>query len=207
MKAGQTYMVAKQFIDAAVAEGATVYEQRGFYKVGKSPTAGACLILQNKDEPTWTGEQFMYVSRPSKALEGNVARVDLSGFTVADLEQVVNLGGESFGRVHQQLRFDKPAADILVAFRALVTGLGTHVALPKKERVRPVALKGTKLNAPTADVTVVAASTPADEINKLVAKRKMLIEMGEKTGKPVSPKTLTLIGEKLTSLGYVEQVA
>lgn len=74
-----------------------------------------------------------------------VGRVDLSGFEMEGPEAglVKRLGGESFGAVKQQLRFDLPEEDILSAFKTVLSHMKTlPEAVKEKKSFLPRAPKG-----------------------------------------------------------------
>jgi hypothetical protein len=147
-----------------------------------------------------SSKQRIYVPKTK-----GVARIDIAETMITGHEdEIVNRGGENNGRVHQNIRFDRPAEDIKATFSWLCKELGSLEALAVKERAKPVALPGTPAEKHTGDVTVVAALTPQEEINKLVAKRALIAGTAEKMGKPeAAAASLAKIDAKLAELGYV----
>lgn len=146
----------------------------------------------------------LYITNPLQC-----ARVDVSGFDYSDLEVVRNLGGESFGKVHQMLRFDRPVETILAGFRLLCKGLDTFEAHPKKERPRPVGFRGSKrkpgqVTGPSVEVK--AEETPVQHAERLIAHYRKIKKYSEMTGIPVSPKTVAEMTAKVEALGFKLEV-
>jgi hypothetical protein len=141
----------------------------------------------------------LYITNPTAC-----SRVDVSNFDHPDTSIVRNLGGESFGKVHQMLRFDRPVADIKEAFRLLCRGLDTFQSHAKKERARPAAMKGSKRKGEVGgpDVEVQAEETPRQHADRLIAHYRKIKDYAESVGAPVSKKTIAEMQAKVEALGF-----
>lgn len=181
MKAGVTYVPRSELEAIARAEGCKIEEQRSFFKITK---------------PGSKSDNKLYLAKTV-----NVARVDLSGFKLKDSAELVrNLGGESFGMVHQMLRFDRTAEEISAAFRFLCRELVTFESLPKKPKGRPVGLKGSKKLTTPVQIQLAPEADPATEIATLKAKLTKLQEFAKSRNMPVSPKTIAQIENRINEL-------
>jgi hypothetical protein len=173
MKVGFTYIPREKFVEAVKECGCELEEQASFIKIRKPGN----------------DNQLVYVANGQ-----SVARVDFSGFTVEDMDIAFNLGGEKYGRVHQRLRFDRPAKDIIQSFKDVLLKLGQHTEIARKKRERPVGLKGSARRkpgeAPPPVPTVVVAETPTSTIDRLVAELARKQEMAKKLGSTLSKKTV-----------------
>jgi hypothetical protein len=178
MKADSTYIPLEEMVAIAEGSGCEIEEQKSYYKVTRPGVK----------------EQFLYVAKTK-----NVGRVDLSGFELKEPEVVRYLGGEKFGRVHYQLRFDKPAEHIKIHFKQLCDNLGKFVSLPKSKRGRPVGLKGSKRQE-VGVVTVKAEMTIKEQIDFLVAELEGKKAIAAKMGFNFSKKTQSEYDAKLTEL-------
>ena len=118
-KTGINPVPRSEFERIAKKEGCTLEQMASCIKVtkGKSPNR-------------------LYITNPTQC-----ARVDISNFDHPNSDWVRNLGGESFGKVHQMLRFDRPIGDIIQAFRVLCKGLEGFESHPKKDCPRPAGFK------------------------------------------------------------------
>lgn len=141
----------------------------------------------------------MYITNPAQC-----ARVDISGFDHSDKDIVRDLGGESFGKVHQMLRFDRPVEAILSGFRILCKGLEGFEPHPKKDRPRPAGFRGSrkKGNQPGPSVEVKAEESPKQHAERLIKHYQMIKKYSEMTGIPVSIKTINEMTEKVSALGF-----
>lgn len=139
----------------------------------------------------------LYITNPTQC-----ARVDISNFDHPDEGIVRRLGGESFGKVHQMLRFDRPVPDILAAFRTLCRGLDTWPSHPKRERQSPVGLPGSRprRGGPLA-IEVVPAETPAQHAERLVARWRTIKRYSDQTGIPISKRTVAELSARAKELG------
>lgn len=160
MKKDITYIDAAKFEGIITAKGLTPVPQAGFVKV--SGAKGRTL----------------YVARTKR-----VGRVDLSGFEAPAEMGTRNLGGESFGAVTQQLRFDLPEAEVLANFEKVLDHMLT---LPAREVEKKSATP--KASAPKAQgwSSKVAAPAPEDKAARLALIQKVAKEKGVK----VSPKAM-----------------
>jgi hypothetical protein len=156
MKKDITYIDGAKFEAIITARGLTPVPQAGFVKV--SGAKGRNL----------------YVARTKR-----VGRVDLSGFEYTG-DGVRNLGGESFGAVTQQLRFDLPEEQVLANFTAILDHMLT---LPAREVEKKAAEP--KAKAPKAQgwSDKVAAPTPEDRAARLALIQKVAAEKGVKVSK------------------------
>jgi hypothetical protein len=170
MKVGQTYIEVEAFEKVLREEGMKVERQAGFLK---------CTRPGND-------KQILYVANGK-----SVARCDLSGFRIEGVDDVFELGGEKYGRVHQRLRFDRPRDDVLGSFRKLCKGLGSWPEVKRKERARPVGLKGSKKKEITTVVNPViqAEETPKQTVDRLVAELANKRALAKKVGGNLSKKT------------------
>lgn len=194
MKAGVTYVPVEEFLDIAKKRGCSVELQAGFHKVTKE---GAQAIL--------------YVSKTQSC-----GRIDISNTMIAGHDdEVENLGNNSYGKVKQRVNFGGPALNgqqlpgrskeqVLEFFTWLVDNLATFEPLARKERQRPVGLKGSKQRKPSEapEIKVQMEQTPAQQIEGLLAHKRRLEETAVKHNMKVSPKTMAAIVEKLKGLGY-----
>lgn len=120
MKKGTNYIPQSDLEKLARELGLTVVEQKGFIKVAAD------------------SKHRVYIAKTKL-----VGRVDLSGFKTSGIPGVVDLGGESFGMVHQQIDFTRPAPEtletfqnVLLAMTALAEG-GSHdqaITIPAKAK-------------------------------------------------------------------------
>lgn len=126
MKKDITYIDGAKF-EAIITElGLTLNPQAGFIKLSGAKGRN------------------VYVARTKR-----VGRVDLSGIDFTG-DGVRNLGGESFGAVTQQLRFDLPEDQVLANFRSVLQHMLSLPAreVPKKESpAKPSAPKATGWSA------------------------------------------------------------
>ena len=178
MKATETYINQDDLVTIAKEAGCEVDEQKSYLKVSKPGVK----------------DQLLYIAKTAK-----VARVDLSGFELKEPEVARYLGGEKFGRVHYQLRFDKPAAHIKAHFKQLCEGLGKFVSLPKSKRGRPVGLKGSKKQG-AAVIEVKSELTPQQTIDFLVAELNKNRELAKKMGSNLSKKTELEYSQRIEEL-------
>ena len=110
MKKGITYVANEKFIAIASKMGASFEDKKG-----------------------WTKIFFCAAHRVYVPKTKNVGRVDISGFELKDLgTAVVDLGGESFGNVHQQLNTALTEIEVLANFE---TVLSRMKALPQSNEV------------------------------------------------------------------------
>ena len=179
MKPNLNYIPRERLEEIARNAGCTLTSMAACIKVAKGSSKNLLYIASTKE----------------------CARVDLSGFDHPNTEWVRNLGGESFGRVHQMLRFDRPVKDIKESFKVLCEGLESFQPHPKKERVRPASFRGSKKKgAPTADVQVKSDETPKEHMERLVKKMDKIKEYSRQTGIPVSPKTIKEFEEQIAEI-------
>lgn len=129
MKKNTTY-IARNVLEALILKsGLATEEKKGWTLVGKFGTGGARIYVPHTK---------------------NVGRVDLSAFTVDCAEYgVKDLGGESFGNVHQQLDFSLPAEQVLVNFEKLLAHIDT-LAKPEKTPRKQSAKAAAPVAAPVA---------------------------------------------------------
>ena len=118
MKKNVTYVDYAKLAAIVADRGLTELPQAGFVKVS-GPKGRQVYIAKTK----------------------RVGRIDVSGFEMPEgTAGVTNLGGESFGNVHQQLDFTKPAEEILATFRKTLVALaGLPAAAPAAAKVLPMA--------------------------------------------------------------------
>jgi hypothetical protein len=158
----------------------------------------SCIKVQKGKSPN-----RLYVTNPLAC-----SRVDISNFDHPDMAIVRNLGGESFGHVHQMLRFDRPVEDIKASFRLLCRGLDTFESHPKRERGRPVALKGsrrrTEMGGP--DVQVQTEETPTQHAERLIAHYNKIKEYARSIGAPISRRTVAEMTAKVEALGFKMEI-
>lgn len=178
VKAGNNGVPREQLLAIAREAGCVVEEQASYIKISRAGVK----------------DQLLYV-----ALTNDVGRVDLSGFELNEPEVTRYLGGEKFGRVHYQLRFDKPVAHIKAHFKQLCEGLGRFKSLPKSKRGRPVGLKGSK-KLGAAVVTVKSELTPQQTIDFLVSELEKKRELAKKMGSNLSKKTELEYTKKIEEL-------
>jgi hypothetical protein len=162
-----------------------------------TPMASCIKVQKGKSQ------NRLYITNPTQC-----ARVDISNFDHPDTEIVRNLGGESFGKVHQMLRFDRPVESILAAFRLLCEGLDTFQSHPKKDRPRPAGFKGSRRKGPQPgpSVEVKAEETPAQHAERLIEHYNKIKRYSERTGIPISPKTVAEMQAKVQELGFSLEV-
>jgi DNA-binding transcriptional MerR regulator len=175
MKTENNYISRAEMIAIAREAGCQIEEQASYLKVSRDGSE----------------EQLLYVAKTER-----VARVDLSGFELKEPGVARYLGGEKFGRVHYQLRFDLPVENIKIHFRKLCEGLGKWVSLPRSKRGRPVGLKGSKKLA-TPMVVVRTEETPQQTIDRLVAELAKKRALANEIGAPLSKKTEKEYNDKI----------
>jgi hypothetical protein len=180
MKAENTYIPIEEMLVIARGSGCEIEEQKSYYKISKPG---------NK-------EQLLYVAKAKKLC----GRVDLSGFELKEPEVARYLGGEKFGRVHYQLRFDKPEGHIKIHFKQLCDNLGKFTSLPKSQRGRPVGLKGSKKLSVQSVVVVKSEKTPKETIDILVAELEKKRGLAKQYGGTLSKKTEKEYLEKIEEL-------
>lgn len=153
-KAGLTYVAQEKFLKIVDELGLVRKEQKGFIKVW--------------DPKKGENAQRLYVAKTK-----SVGRVDLSHFEVQF--GGVDLGGEKFGGVSQQLNMCLPEEDILTNFRALCE----HMAgLPAPEP---------KAKAPKKEAKVEGEAPAQEDPRKSRYERlKKTIEITAKRGGEVS---------------------
>jgi hypothetical protein len=178
MKAESTYIPVDEMVQIAKDSGCVIEEQKSYFKITRNG---------NK-------EQIIYVARTK-----GVGRVDLSGFELKEPEVARYLGGEKFGRVHYQLRFDRPEGHIRSHFKQLCSNLGNFTSLPKSKRGRPVGLRGSKKQE-VAVVMVKTDMTIPEQIDALVAELNKKRELAKKMGSNLSKKTELEYNNKLEEL-------
>ena len=185
-KAGIIPVPRAEFERIAKEEGCTLTPMASCIKVQKGKS-------QNR----------LYITNPAQC-----ARVDISNFDHPDTNVVRNLGGESFGKVHQMLRFDRPVEDTMAAFRLLCKGLDTFESHPKKDRPRPAGFRGSlkKGNQPGPSVEVKSEETPKQHAERLIKHYRKIKEYSERVGIPVSPKTIAEMQAKVAELGFTLEV-
>lgn len=180
MKAENTYVPIEKLMQIAKDSGCDIEEQKSYFKVSRDG---------NK-------KQLLYIAKTVKV---GVARVDLSGFELKQPEVARYLGGEKFGRVHYQLRFDKPMGHILIHFKQLCDNLGSFVSLPESKRGRPVGLKGSK-KQDVGVVVVKSDKTIPEQIDALVAELDAKRKKAKEMGFPLSKKTELEYNNKIEEL-------
>ena len=153
MKNGVTYVDASKFEALIAASGLPMTGQKGFVKVSGPK-----------------GRQ-LYVAATKR-----VGRVDLSGFTVEGAGFQAPHCGE-FGNVKQQLRFDRPEAEILMDFAWLLEHLA---ALPPVEK-EPAAKKAAPKTA--------AARGWSQPVPPKKDRKELIEAVAKQKGVKVSPKT------------------
>jgi hypothetical protein len=129
-----------------------------------------------------------------------VRRIDIAEALVTGREdEIVDLGGESFGRVKQMVRFDRSKDEVIATLRALFTSAATLELQPARVRAKPVALPG---SAPAAGgaVEVKSELSVAQQIDALVAKKQKLIDTAAAMNAKVSEKRLANIDAKIAEL-------
>jgi hypothetical protein len=180
MKPNLNYVPRKQLEDIARAAGCGMDMMAACIKVWKGKSGNKLYIAATKD----------------------CARVDLSGFDHPNKEWVVDLGGNKFGRVHQMLRFDRPAADIKAAFKAICEGLEGFEPHPKvKNNFNKMNFgKGSKRKDPEQIMVIKSDETAKEHMERLVKKMNMIKEYSKQSGVPVSPKTIKEFEEKMGEL-------
>lgn len=178
MKPNLNYVPREQLEEIARSAGCTL-------------TPMAACIKVSKDK----SKNLMYIASTKEC-----ARVDLSGFDHPNKEWVRDLGGESFGRVHQMLRFDRPVEDIKVAFRNLCEALESFQPHAKKERIRPISFRGSKKKETVSDIVVKSEETPQEHMERLIKKMNKINEYSKQTGIPVSPKTIREYEEAMAEI-------
>ena len=142
-----------------------------------------------------TSKNCLFVAKTKE-----VSRVDIGGFDHSD-PLIKNLGGESHGCVHQQIRNDIPVSDFTAIYTVLCKGLDTFPSHPKKERARPHGFKRSK-HQPIAGPTVEVKSeeTPAQHMERLVAELAKKEQIATEMGFPLSPKTIESFRSKIEEL-------
>lgn len=155
MKKNVTYIDYAKFAAVVAEQGLTELPQAGFVKV-QGPKGRQVYIAKTK----------------------RVGRVDVSGFEMPEgTPSIVNLGGESFGNVRQQLDFSAPEADVLAAFSLVLGHMKELPALDKISRT-PRAAKPEAAPAPEAPVDGRKA--------KIMARAQELISKGAPVAAAVS---------------------
>lgn len=180
MKADVTYVPVEEMLSIAKGSGCVVEQQKSYYKISRPGVK----------------EQLLYIPTARK----EVGRVDLSGFELKEPEVARYLGGEKFGRVHYQLRFDKPADHIKIHFKQLCDNLGKFVSLPSSKRGRPVGLKGSKRQGEMQVVVIKSEMTIPQQIDYLVAELNKKRELASKMGSTISKKTEIEYANKIEEL-------
>ena len=177
MKADVTYIPQEEMLAIARSAGCVIEEQ-SYFKITRPGIE----------------DQILYI--PKTKLTG---RVDLSGFELKEPEVARYLGGEKNGRVHYQLRFDKPADHIKFHFRQLCEGLGRFTSLPKSKKGRPVGLKGSRKREMPVVVIQPQMSTQ-ETIDRLVSELDTKRSLARKIGTPLSRRTEREYTEKIEEL-------
>lgn len=141
-----------------------------------------------------TSKNCMFVAKTK-----DVSRIDIGGFDYIGVHALVrNLGGESHGCVHQQLRSDVTREQMLAGFEVLCLGLDSFESHPKRVRPSPHTFKFSKRkNIETIIVKV--DETPAQTVTRLVAKLNTIRDQSTKMGIPVSPKTERELGDQINA--------
>lgn len=188
MKVGQTYIERETFIRIAKEAGCKIEDQASFSRITKPGNE----------------ENKVFVSKSQ-----SVGRIDLSGFTVGaeqgftvtarekgevkshgDVDRFGGDNGGTNGRVLQWLEFRRNRDDVLGAFRRILEGLATWPTLPHKKRGRVAGFKGSKRTEPMAPVVqVVAAETPEQTVDRLVAELAKKRDMAKQMNSTLSKKT------------------
>lgn len=163
MKKNVTYIDAQKFQIVLEKHGCKMVPQAGFIKV--SGAEGRNL----------------YVSKQKR-----VGRVDFSGWTIEG-EGYLNLGGEKFGNVEQQLDFSLPEAEVLANFEKALLHMLSLPPAEKKKRQAPMTSKKEAAKGWTEHVP--APKTEDDKAARLAR----IKAYSEKTGKPISDKTLAAL--------------
>jgi hypothetical protein len=179
MKSENNYIPQEEMLQIARDAGCEVEEQKSYFKIQKPGVK----------------DQLIYIAKTDK-----VARVDLSGFELKEPGVARYLGGEKFGRVHYQLRFDLPIDIVKIHFKKLCEGLGRWVPLAKSKRGRPVGLKGSKKDPSQGVVVIQAELTTEQMIDKLVSERETKRALAQKMGSSLSKKTELEYEKKLEEL-------
>jgi hypothetical protein len=148
--------------------------------------ASYILIKRNKSK------NCLFVAKTKE-----VSRVDIGGFDVNGSEFIRNLGGESHGCVHQQIRSDITREQFILTFRTICAGLDGFESHPKKERPRPHAFRGGKKKPLETVIEIKAEETPAQTVERLVKKLALIRSQSASMGIPVSPKTEKELNEQI----------
>jgi len=111
VKKNTTYIARDTIMSLATQAGLMLEEKKGWTLAGSYGTGGARLYIPHTK---------------------NVGRIDVSACTVPLEMGVRDLGGESFGNVHQQVDFSLPGEQILENLEKIFAFVK---ALPKPEKV------------------------------------------------------------------------
>ena len=181
-KTGTNPVPREQLESIARAEGCTLEQMAACVKVTKGKSSNR-----------------LYITNPAQC-----ARVDVSNFDYPDRGVVRDLGGESFGKVHQMVRFDRPAGDILRDFHLLCRGLDAFESHPKKERQSPASFKGSRRRGENLgpSVEVQSEETPAQHAERLIKHYGEIKRYAQMKGVGVSKKTTMEFTTKVAALGF-----
>ena len=159
----------------ANAAGCKVDVKASYIKITKGKSMNCLFIAKTKD----------------------VSRIDIGGFDYTDASVVKNLGGESHGCVHQQMRADVSGAALMLGFKTICEGLDTFTSHPKKERKPAHSFRRKGQQNVQTVVTVVVEETPEQTVNRLVKKLEVIRAQSKVMGIPVSKKTELELGQKI----------
>lgn len=157
MKKEITYIDGARFEAILTAKGLVPVPQAGFMKV--SGAKGRNL----------------YIAKTKK-----VGRVDLSGFEAPAEMGIRNLGGEKFGAVTQQLRFDLPENEVLANFELVLIHM---LSLPAREIEKKSTTAKPKTPKATGWTTTATTTPDEEKAARLALIQKVAAEKGVKVSK------------------------